>query len=144
MWLFLFWQVIDINDNVLEFIMLIYEEMIKEEIKVGEKVVQVFVMDLDSFKIQDLLVYLIDKIGQRYFLINFEIGQIIIVNEKFDCEKDLIVSFYVFVYDGKYRGEVLVRVNLIDINDNVLYFLNFFYVGYVEENKNLGISVMVF
>lgn len=49
-----------------------------------------------------------------------------------------------YVFDGKYIGEVLVRVNFMDKNDNVLYFFSFLYIGYVEENKDFGISVMVF
>lgn len=143
MWLSLFWQVIDTNDNVPEFTTLIYEETIKEEIKAGEKVVQVSATDLDSSKIQDPLAYSIDNTGQRYFSINSETGQITTANEKLDREKDPIVSFYVFAYDGKHRGEALVRVNLTDINDNAPYFPNPPYVGYVEENKNPGTSVMV-
>ena len=52
-------------------------------------------------------------------------------------------SFFVYAYDGKHRGEALVRVNLSDINDNAPYFPSAPYTGYVEENKNPGTSVMV-
>lgn len=52
-------------------------------------------------------------------------------------------SFFVYAFDGKHRGEALVRVNLSDINDNAPYFPNAPYTGYVEENKNPGTSVMV-
>lgn len=52
-------------------------------------------------------------------------------------------TFYVYAFDGKHRGEALVRVNLSDINDNAPFFPSAPYTGYVEENKNPGTSVMV-
>ena len=54
-----------------------------------------------------------------------------------------MVAFNVFAFDGKHKGEALVRVNLSDINDNSPYFPSPPYVGYVEENKDPGASVMV-
>ena len=136
-------QVIDTNDNVPEFTSLIYEATIQEEVQPGQKVVKVSATDLDSPKIQDPLAYSIDKTGLTYFSIDSKTGQITTANEKLDREKDQMVSFYVFAYDGKHRGEALVRVNLTDINDNAPYFPSPPYVGYVEENKNPGASVMV-
>lgn len=135
--------VINTNDNAPEFTALIYEGTIQEETKAGEKVAQVSATDSDSPGIKDTLVYSIDKTGQRYFSINSGTGEITTANEKLDREKDQTVSFYVFAYDGKHRGEALVRVNLTDINDNAPYFPNPPYVGSVEENKNPGTSVMV-
>lgn len=126
-----------------EFSSLIYEATIQENSPSGRSVKKVAATDLDSSKIQDELRYSIDKTGQTYFKIDAKTGLITTANNKLDREKQPIVSFYVFAFDGKHRGEALVRVNLSDINDNAPYFPNPPYVGYVEENKNPGTSVMV-
>ena len=136
-------QVIDTNDNVPQFANLIYEASILENSGPGKSVITVSATDADSPNIQNKLQYSLDATGQRYFAINADNGQIITANEKLDREKDQIVSFYVYAYDGKHKGSALVRVTLGDINDNAPYFPNPPYVGYVEENLNPRTSVMV-
>lgn len=133
----------DTNDNVPEFTSLIYRETIEEESPAGTSVTKVSATDLDSSKVQSELRYSIDKTGQTYFTIDAKTGLITTANNKLDREKQQIVSFYVYAFDGKHRGEALVRVNLTDKNDNAPYFPSPPYIGYVEENKNPGTSVMV-
>ena len=133
----------DTNDNVPEFTSLIYEATIQEDSPAGKSVETVSATDLDSAKVQGELKYSIDTTGQTYFTIDAKTGLITTANNKLDREKQQIVSFYVFAYDGKHRGKALVRVNLTDINDNAPYFPSPPYIGYVEENKNPGTSVMV-
>ena len=126
-----------------EFSALIYEATIQEDSEPGRSVVTVAATDKDSSKVQSELRYSIDKTGQTYFTIDAKTGLITTANSRLDREKQQIVSFYVFASDGKHSGEALVRVNLTDINDNAPYFPNPPYIGYVEENKNPGTSVMV-
>ena len=99
--------------------------------------------DKDSANIQIELQYSLDGAGLKYFAINAETGQITTANEKLDREKDQIVTFNVFAFDGKHKGKALMRVTLEDVNDNSPFFPNPPYIGYVEENKNPGTSVMV-
>lgn len=139
----MFQQVVDTNDNVPQFSELIYEARVPENSNPGRNVIKVTATDLDSPKIQSPLTYSLDAAGQRYFAINTGTGQITTANEKLDREKDQIVSFLVFAFDGKHRGQALVRVTLEDVNDNTPYFPNPPYVGYVEENLPPGTSVMV-
>ena len=126
-----------------EFSPLIYEERIQEDSDPGKSVVTVSATDLDSEKVQSDLRFSIDKSGETYFTIDAKTGLITTANNRLDREKQQIVSFYVFAFDGKHRGEALVRVNLTDINDNAPYFPSPPYIGYVEENKDPGTSVMV-
>ena len=126
-----------------EFSALIYEATIQEDSDPGKSVVTVSATDLDSSKVQNELQYSIDATGQTYFTIDAKAGLITTANSRLDREKQQIVSFYVFASDGKHRGEALVRVNLTDINDNTPYFPSPPYIGYVEENKIPGTSVMV-
>lgn len=122
---------------------LIYEVTIQENSAPGKSVKKVAATDKDSLKVQSELRYSIDKTGQTYFTIDAKTGLIITANNRLDRERQQIVSFFVYVFDGKHRGEALVRVNLTDINDNAPYFPSPPYIGYVEENKDSGTSVMV-
>ena len=126
-----------------KFSALIYEETILENSEPGKSVVKVTATDSDSSKVQSELRYSIDKTGQTYFTIDAKTGLIITANNRLDREKQQIVSFFVFAFDGKHTGEALVRVNLTDTNDNAPYFPSPPYIGYVEENKDPGTSVMV-
>ena len=87
--------------------------------------------------------YSIDADGQRNFAVDAKSGQITTANQRLDREVNPVVTFTVFAFDGKHRGEALVRVTLEDVNDNSPYFPNPPYVGYVEENLDPGASVMV-
>ena len=126
-----------------EFSSLIYAATIQENSAPGKSVVKVAATDLDSSKVQSELRYSIDKTGQTYFTIDAKTGLITTANNRLDREKQQIVSFFVYAFDGKLTGEALVRVNLTDINDNAPYFPSPPYTGYVEENKDPGTSVMV-
>lgn len=139
----MFQQVIDTNDNAPRFTELIYEARVPENSDPGRNVVKVTATDLDSSKIQSPLTYSLDAAGQRYFAIDATNGQIRTANEKLDRETNEIVTFFVYAFDGKHRGQALVRVILQDVNDNSPYFPSPPYVGYVEENQNPGASVMV-
>lgn len=136
-------QVIDTNDNVPEFTSLIYEATIAENSPPGRSVTKVAATDLDSAKIQSALRYSIDKAGQKHFAVDSQTGLITTANERLDRENAQMETFYVYAFDGKHRGEALVRVNLSDINDNAPFFPSAPYTGYVEENQNPGTSVMV-
>lgn len=124
---------------------LIYKNVIPilEDSEPGKSVVKVTATDSDSSKVQSELRYSIDKTGQTYFTIDAKTGLITTANNRLDREKQQIVSFFVYVFDGKHTGEALVRVNLTDKNDNAPYFPSPPYIGYVEENKDPGTSVMV-
>lgn len=126
-----------------EFTELIYEKSLRENSEPGLDVIKVSATDADSANIQSPIKYSLDATGQRYFAINVNTGQITTANEKLDRERDQIVSFFVYAFDGKHRGQALVRITLDDVNDNAPYFPSAPYVGYVEENLNPGASVMV-
>ena len=126
-----------------KFSSLIYTAVIQEDSDPGRSVVTVSATDLDSSKVQSELRYSIDKTGQTYFTIDAKTGLITTANNRLDREKQQIVSFFVYASDGKHSGEALVGVNLTDINDNAPYFPSPPYIGYVEENKDPGTSVMV-
>lgn len=136
-------NVLDTNDNIPQFSNLIYEAQVLEDSSPGLNVRKVAATDSDSPRIQSPLKYSLDAAGLRNFAINENSGQITTSNQKLDREVDPVVTFNVFAFDGKHRGQALVRVYLLDYNDNSPYFPNPPYVGYVEENLDPGASVMV-
>ena len=105
-----------------EFTELIYEKSLRENSEPGLDVIKVSATDADSANIQSPIKYSLDTTGQRYFAINVNTGQITTANEKLDRERDQIVSFFVYAFDGKHRGQALVRITLDDVNDNAPYF----------------------
>lgn len=139
----MFRQVLDTNDNIPQFRNLIYEATIPENSPPGQRVEKVSATDLDSPKIQNDLRYSLDADGQRNFAVDAVSGQITTANQRLDREVNPVVTFTAFAFDGKHRGQALIRVTLQDVNDNSPYFPNPPYVGYVEENLNPGASVMV-
>lgn len=139
----MFRQVLDTNDNIPQFHNLIYEAIILENSPPGQRVETVSATDLDSPKIQNDLRYSLDADGQKNFAVDAVSGLITTANQRLDREVNPVVTFTAFAFDGKHRGEALIRVTLRDVNDNSPYFPNPPYVGYVEENLDPGASVMV-
>lgn len=74
-----------------------------------------------------------DKISYDVFCIDQLIGEIILL-EFLDYECNMFYELNVICSDGCYKFYIIVIVNVKDVNDNVLKFLESFYqVIFLEE-----------
>lgn len=127
-------SVLDVNDNILFFYLIVYEVNIREDVKLGEKLIQVIVDDIDlgiNVEIEYFLsefdgIFVLDSYNGNLYLVKFV-----------DYEIRKVYSFKVIVMDkGDLRLllEVDLNVRIIDVNDNFLEFINDFFVLFIFES----------
>lgn len=127
-------SVLDVNDNILFFYLIVYEVNIWEDVKLGEKLIQVIVDDIDlgiNVEIEYFLsefdgIFVLDSYNGNLYLVKFV-----------DYEIRKVYSFKVIVTDkGDLRLllEVDLNVRIIDVNDNFLEFINDFFVLFILES----------
>lgn len=127
-------SVLDVNDNILFFYLIVYEVNIWEDVKLGEKLIQVIVDDIDlgiNVEIEYFLsefdgIFVLDSYNGNLYLVKFV-----------DYEIRKVYSFKVIVMDkGDLRLllEVDLNVWIIDVNDNFLEFINDFFVLFILES----------
>ncbi|XP_048576731.1 protocadherin-like protein isoform X1 [Nematostella vectensis] len=121
----------------------IYTGRVSEMTGSGVEVLKVYAVDTDSPNIQYTL-----EGSSSYFTIAARqeggkfVGIISTGSQPLDREATPIFSFNVLAKDGVHTGSAYIEINVTDINDNQPRFPNSLYVGYVEENKAAGTSVM--
>nr|QDE55751.1 cadherin 1 [Nematostella vectensis] len=137
----------DVNDLPPVFSSPLYESRIQENTGPGAGVVMVTASDIDSPTIS----FSLDDRGKDYFQItpirasgpgNVWVGDIRTGSKQLDREESPVKVFTVIANDGKHTAQAEIRVNLTDVNDNAPRFPASPYIGYVEENKPSGTSVM--
>lgn len=127
-------SILDVNDNILFFYLIVYEVNIWEDVKFGEKLIQVIVDDIDlgiNVEIEYFLsefdgIFVLDSYNGNLYLVKFV-----------DYEIRKVYSFKVIVMDkGDLRLllEVDLNVRIIDVNDNFLEFINDFFVLFILES----------
>ncbi|XP_059608235.1 fat-like cadherin-related tumor suppressor homolog, partial [Phlebotomus argentipes] len=130
----------DSNDNPPQFTQTSYTARIREDALVGDKIIQVKAVDLDSDD-NGKVVYAIEK-GDRLkqFAIEPETGYISVASA-LDRES---ISNYVLEIRAADLGipsltsYVLVNVEISDANDNPPLFSELNYTAYIHEDKTLG------
>lgn len=127
-------SILDVNDNILFFYLIVYEVNIREDVKFGEKLIQVIVDDID-LGINVEIEYFLSEFDEIFVLDSYN-GNLYLV--KFvDYEIRKVYSFKVIVMDkGDLRLllEVDLNVRIMDVNDNFLEFINDFFVLFILES----------
>ncbi|XP_026296983.1 fat-like cadherin-related tumor suppressor homolog isoform X4 [Apis mellifera] len=138
--------VIDSNDNAPIFSEVSYRASIREDAKIGEKVIQVFANDLDSEENGNVSYYIERGDRQKQFSIDQKTGQIIVA-APLDREE---IGNYVLEVHARDSGIpvlssfVMVNIEVLDANDNSPLFSLSNYTAVVQEDKPLGHTVLQF
>ena len=139
-------KILDVNDNRPEFSMAFYEMPLQENSAIGSMVVKVNASDADSGINADIT-YSTDQnnIATEYFSIESTNGQITTIKE-IDREQNPSFEFSVFAVDGgsdiRFTSAATVRIEIIDVNDNIPTFLESSYHGTVSDDDPSGTSIL--
>lgn len=139
-------SVTDCNDNAPVFTQNSYTARIREDAKIGDKIIQVLANDADAAE-NGRITYAIRK-GDRLeqFAIEPESGYIAVA-AALDRES---ISTYVLEIEASDAGApalsnvVLINIEISDANDNAPLFGRFNYSAIVQEDKPLGHTVLKF
>lgn len=136
----------DANDNEPIFVQTTYEARIREDAELGDKILQVRAIDLDSNE-NGKIRYSIER-GDKYnqFNIEEETGYISVANE---LDRESVSSYILEVVardNGKpeLKSSVLVNLEISDANDNHPTFSEESYVAFVQENRPVGHPLIKF
>ena len=128
-------SIADINDNSPVFSQSVYEGTVKENSGTDVDVLQVSATDKD--RISGVVLQYSLSMSIRHFKIDPMTGQIS-TSRDIDREQDPEFEFHVFVTDSLFTGSALVRVRVMDENDNDPVFRAFaVYEAQVNENAAL-------
>ncbi|XP_061191904.1 cadherin-23-like isoform X2 [Saccostrea echinata] len=134
----------DENDNAPIFNQSIYHVDIYENATIGSQVMKVHAYDLDGTAPNNEFVFRIESTAQDKFIVNFRTGEVTVESE-LDHE---VRSSYTLNISATDRGSVslegfcLVQINVLDVNDEVPFFVPSSYSKSVQENMVLGSSIV--
>ncbi|XP_014488108.1 PREDICTED: fat-like cadherin-related tumor suppressor homolog [Dinoponera quadriceps] len=138
--------VTDSNDNAPIFSEVSYRAAVREDAKIGEKVVQVYANDLDSEENGNVSYYIERGDRQKQFSIDSKTGQMSVA-APLDREE---IAGYVLEVHARDSGIpvlssfVMVNIEVMDANDNPPLFSLPNYTAVVQEDKPLGHTVLEF
>lgn len=136
----------DVNDNQPLFSQPIYYAEVKEKATPGSAVLQVSASDMDLGE-NSRLTYSLATSGANYsgwFTIDAETG-LISVSETVDCEVSSKPELTVIATDGgspPLSGKALVRVSILDVNDNPPIFNQSVYSISIPEDTKVGHCIL--
>lgn len=133
--------IIDVNDNPPLFVENSYQASVSEDSFVGANVLTVQARDADE-GLNKRIKYILDDHIQD-FKIESMLG-IIRTAKELDREKVADYNLMVYAVDGgepALTGSVLVKIEVLDVNDNAPVFESSNLVFYVEENVPVGFRV---
>ena len=129
----------DINDNSPVFDQPVYEGTVTENSGSDVDVLQVSATDKD--RISGVVLQYSLSMSVRHFKIDPSSGQIS-TSRNIDREQDPDFEFHVFVTDSLFTGSAVVRVRILDENDNSPVFRAFaVYEAQVKENADVQSTV---
>lgn len=139
-------SITDANDNEPIFVQTSYEARIREDAELGDKILQVRAIDLDSNE-NGKIRYSIER-GDKHnqFNIEAETGYISVANE-LDRES---ISNYILEVVARDNGmpelssSVLVNLEISDANDNIPTFSEKSFDAFVQENRPVGHPLIKF
>ncbi|KAK3739519.1 hypothetical protein QZH41_016191, partial [Actinostola sp. cb2023] len=130
--------VTDVNDNAPKFALDKYTGSVYENTRIGRQVIQVVAVDADSGS-NSKLTYNLQSGDTAYFTIEQSTG---IIRTKRSLDREVRASYQLTVRavdGGGLDGQTSVKINVLDVNDNVPQFTkNEYLVSSVNEDVALG------
>ncbi|XP_023289907.1 fat-like cadherin-related tumor suppressor homolog isoform X2 [Orussus abietinus] len=138
--------VTDCNDNAPIFSEASYRASVREDAKVGERVIAVFATDLDSEENGNVSYRIERGDRQKQFTIDERTGQIMVAAP---LDRESVASYMLEVHARDsgiptLSSFAMVSIDIIDANDNPPLFSQLNYTAVVQEDKPLGYIVLQF
>ncbi|XP_050293822.1 fat-like cadherin-related tumor suppressor homolog isoform X3 [Anthonomus grandis grandis] len=138
--------VTDCNDNAPVFSQMSYSARIREDAHVGDKILQIVATDLDSNENGDITYSIISGDDLRQFSIDPKSGYVSVQNP---LDRETLAN-YVLEILAKDNGvpvlsrQTMLNIEISDANDNPPMFSQSNYTAVIQENKQIGYSIMQF
>ncbi|CAG9825597.1 unnamed protein product [Phaedon cochleariae] len=138
--------VADCNDNAPVFSQNSYNARVREDARIGEKVLQVVATDLDSTFNGRVSYSIIKGNNGNKFDIDEKTGHVRVSGE---LDREIISSYVleILAKDGGspvLSGQALLNIEIADVNDNPPMFTEQNYTAIVQEDKPIGQSILEF
>ncbi|TSK67188.1 Protocadherin Fat 1 [Bagarius yarrelli] len=137
-------NITDVNDNAPIFERDVYSAIIREDANIGDAVVKVIAKDIDSQVNSDILYSIVSGDHENQFFIEPVTGQIK-VNKPLDREMIAGYALAVRALDSgtpSMSSTVIINIDISDINDNPPTFSPANHTAVIQENKQIGTSIL--